>query len=313
MRRSAVVARFSIVAALAAALLGVGGAAGARAPGSAPPPAAAKPIQSRNEIVAEIDAEKHLTALSLPADAMRSDREPAGDDGTLAHPLSGPPATPNVVDDHRWWVLTESPSSVLAYIQAHPPRGGRQSMSGASGGPGRPSVTGIGFSWPGVRGRLSTRTLLVEVVRLADRSTGLRADSQVVWITPRPASERIPTGSRRLVLVTRRFGRIIQGPLTVRAPGRIHRAVRLLNALPAAQPGVLACPVDSGSRIRLAFYGGARAGPRPVAVAVVDPDGCGLVTLSIRGRQEPPLSGGFTLARRLSHALGVKVDTGAMS
>jgi hypothetical protein len=75
-------------------------------------------------------------------------------------------------------------------------------------------------------------------VRLADGATGLRADSQVVWITPRPASGRIPAGSRRLVLTTTRFGHVIQGPLTVRSFGAIHRVIRLLNALPAAQPGV---------------------------------------------------------------------------
>ncbi len=311
-RRSVVAARFSVIAALAVALVGVGGAAGARSGGSATPPAA-KPIQPRNEIVAEIDAEAHLTALSLPADAVRSDREPAGDGGTLAHPLSGAPATPNVIDDHHWWVLTESPSSVLAYVQAHPPRGGRPGLGGGSAGGGRPSVTGIGFTWPAIPRRLSTRWLLIEAVRLADGSTGVRADSEVVWIKPPPASEHIPAGSRRLVLVTKRFGRLIQGPLTVTAPGAIHRVVRLLNALPAAQPGVFACPADSGSRIRLAFYGGARAGPRPLAVAVVDPDGCGLVTLTIRGHREPALAGGATLARRLIHALGVEVDTGAMS
>ena len=99
MRRSAVVARFSIVAALAATLVGVGGAAGARAPDSASPPAAAKPIQSRNEIVAEIDAEKHLTDLSLPADAMRSAASPRGTTGRSPTHSPGhrPPRTSSMI------------------------------------------------------------------------------------------------------------------------------------------------------------------------------------------------------------------------
>jgi hypothetical protein len=154
------------------------------------------------------------------------------------------------------------------------------------------------------------RSLTVEVVRLADGSTGVRADSQVVWITPRPKSEHIPPGPRRLVVRTTRSGRLIQGPLTVTSPGAIRRAVSLLNALPADQPGVVACPADFGTLIRLAFYRGA-ASARPVAVAVIDPSGCGLVGLTIRGRGEPTLGGGLTLAKRLSRVLGVKIDTGA--
>jgi hypothetical protein len=94
----------------------------------------------------------------------------------------------------------------------------------------------------------------------------------------------------------------------VHSPGAIRRATRLLNALPAAQPGVTACPADRGSQIRLAFYG--TAGHRPLAVAEVDPSGCGVVRLTIHGRPQPRLTGGLTLAGRLSHALGVKVDTG---
>jgi hypothetical protein len=301
------VARFALIVALAATLVAGGGVAGGRS--------VAKPVGPRNEIIAAIDAEAHLSRLALPADAVRSDREPAGEDGTLSSPLAGPPATPNVVDDHSWWVLSESPSSVLQYARAHPPRGGRAGLSGASSGGGRPSVTGIGFSWPALPGRLSTRWLMVEVVRLREGSTGLRADSQVVWITPRPASEHIPAGSRRLVLTTTRFGHVIQGPLTIRSLRSIRRAVRLLNALPAAQPGTTACPFDGGSQIRLAFYRSedTGTGAQALAVAKVDPGGCGLVSLTIRGRGQPPLAGGFTLARRLSHALGVRVDPGAMS
>jgi hypothetical protein len=39
--------------------------------------------------------------------------------------------------------------------------------------------------------------------------------------------------------------------------------------------------------------------------------GGGVVWLTIQGRREPPLGGGLTLAKRLSRALGVKIDAGA--
>jgi hypothetical protein len=75
--------------------------------------------------------------------------------------------------------------------------------------------------------------------------------------------------------------------------------VKLLNALPAAQPGALSCPMDRGVRVRLVFR------PRR-AVAVVDPSGCETVTLTVHGRRQPPLAGSPKLIRQLARALGVR-------
>jgi hypothetical protein len=298
--------RLWLLAAVAAALLSGGGVA----VGASVRRSVARPIEPRNEIIAKLDAELHLSHVALPAGAARSEREPAGDGGELANPFSRPD-TPNLVDYHDWWVvLGQSPAAVVQYVQDHPPRGSRPGLSGSSSGPGKPTLTAVGFEWPDEGGRLRTRSLTVEVVQLADGSAGVRADGQAVWIEPRPKSEHIPPGSRRLVVSTTRSGRLIQGPLTVRSPGAIRRAVRLLNALPADQPGVSSCPADFGTLIRLAFYQGA-ASALPLALAVIDPSGCGLVGLTIRGHTEPTLEGGFTLARRLSRVLGVKLDTGA--
>jgi hypothetical protein len=171
-----------------------------------------RPIEPRNEIIAKLDAELHLSDLVLPASAERSDHEPAGDGGALAHPFSPPPPTPNRVDYHLWWVvLGETPAALLKYVLAHPPAGSRAVSSGAFELRGHPAVYGINFSWPAEPRRLATRALVVEMVQLPGGSTGVRADSQVVWIKVRPASERVPLGSRRLVLTTTRFGRVIQG------------------------------------------------------------------------------------------------------
>jgi hypothetical protein len=297
-----IVARFALVLALAMTVVVGSGVAGGRS--------GARPVAPRNEIIAKLEAEAQLSALSLPASAARVDREPAGDGGALAHPFSGPPAMPDVIDYHHWWVvLGESPAALLQYVRDHPPHGGRPAVSGSFNLRGQPALSGIGFTWPPKPGRLGMRALVVEAVELADGSTGVRADSQVVWIKPRPKSERIPAGARRLVLTTTRSRQLIQGPLTFRSSRAIHHVVRLLNALPALQPGVVACPADWGSQVRLSFYD--RRGARPLASAVVDPSGCGVVRLTIRGRAQPPLTGGLTLAKRLSHALGVKLDTGA--
>jgi hypothetical protein len=301
--------RRGITVAIAAILVtGCGGAAQRATPLPKLRLTAAHPIEPLNQIVATADAAALLARLALPADATRSNGEPPGDAGTLAHAFSGPPATPNAVDDHAWWVLPERADAVIRYIAAHTPAGGRADMRGASSGSNKPTVNAIGFTWPPIPGKLSTRSLIVEVVRLAGGSTGLRADSQVVSITRRPASERIPSGSTRLVLTTTRFGKVVQGPLTITSPRALHKVVALLNTLPAWQPGVRSCPADSGTRIRLVLYRRARA--HPLATVIIDPTGCGEVRLTVGGRPQHPLAGGLTLARRLSRAVGVRLDTG---
>ncbi|HYB26030.1 MAG TPA: hypothetical protein VEF89_05410, partial [Solirubrobacteraceae bacterium] len=175
--------------------------------------------------------------------------EPAGDDGTLAQPASAP-ATPNVVDDRAWWVVPGTTQQVVQYVESHPPPGAKPGFSGTSSGGGKPTVTTTGFQWPAIPGELSLRWLLVAAVQLQDGSTAVRADSEVVWITPRPRSERIPARARRIVASTARGGRLVQGPLTITARATVTKVVSLLNVLPAFQPGAHLCPADFGWMIR---------------------------------------------------------------
>jgi hypothetical protein len=236
---------------------------------------------ANNRAAARADAAALLTRLQLPAGASASTVEPAGDGGQLARPAVGPAATPNVVDRHGWWRVPGGPAAVLAYVAAHPPAGAHRFLSG-------PGVAG--FAWRPRRRVLNQRWLIVHAVALADGSTGVRADAQVVWVTPRPAHERIPAGERRLRVTVGRHS------LLVTSRSQIRQVVRLLNALPAAQPGAVNCPADMGIRVRLAFR------PRP-AVAVVDTTGCGGVTLTLHGRRQPPLAGGRELIPRLARVL----------
>ncbi len=89
---------------------------------------------------------------------------------------------------------------------------------------------------------------------------------------------------------------------------KIDEVVELLNALPARRPGMTRCPLDFGIRVRLAFYT-SRASP-PSAVAEVDPQGCGIVELTIGGKSQPALEGGSLLIQRIDHMLGVKLNVG---
>jgi hypothetical protein len=237
--------------------------------------------QAGHRAAARADAATLLSRLKLPPGASVSGVEPAGDGGQLARPAVGPAATPNVVDRHEWWRVPGGPAAVIAYVDAHRPAGSRRFLTGAG-------VTGL--DWGPRRGVLSQRRLIVQAVSLADGSTGVRADAQVVWVTPRPPRERVPAAERRLrVTVGRRS-------LFVTSTSEIREVIRLLNALPAAQPGAVNCPADRGAAVRLAFR------PRR-AVAVVDQAGCGDVALTLHGRRRPSLTGGRELVPRLARVL----------
>ncbi len=296
----------AVIMVAALGVLGVGIAIGS-------PAAGPRPTSGSNRSHALADASARLAALNLPAGAQPSSAEPVGGGSALANP-AGTPATPNLVDDHGWWVIPGSPTSVVAYIDGHPPAGSTPTLSGSGGSPQQVTVTG--FSWPAITGVLSSRELVIEAVKLPGGATGLRADAQVQWIDPRPTSERIPAGVRQLTVSERRGDKGVLAPFTVRSPRRLRRVIALLDSLPLFPPGTYNCPADFGLEIRMAFYG--RHGS-PLAVSVVDPDGCGGVGLRVRGRHEPELTGtavpgsglpaNFSLIGALDKALGVKLPT----
>ncbi len=142
-----------------------------------------------------------------------------------------------------------------------------------------------------------------------------------VWVTRRRASETIPPGAHLLRVSVRsqiKGNQPRQRPFSVTSAKEIDGIVALLNALPAAQPGVRSCPVDFGIRVRLVFY--ARRSSVPSAVAEIDPWGCGGVQMAIGGKPQPPLASGplpgsggrpsrSSLMQQLDHLLGVKLNT----
>jgi hypothetical protein len=300
----------TLICAVAIGVNAVSAAGGSSARGASPSRAASvEQTSTANESAAQTAAASLLTELSLPANASQSAAEPSGDESVLAHSGSFP-ATPNLVDDHAWWLVPGAPAEVLAYVNAHLPSGSRVSSTGwGNEGAHLTHVESETIEWPAIVGVLSTRELVVEVVRLPNGSTGLRADAEVVWVTPRPASETIPPGSRILRISVHgslKGEQPTQRPLRVTSTKKIEKIVALLNALPAAQPGAKSCPADFGIDVRLAFY--ASRGAPPLAVAGIDPQGCGGVQLKIYGKRQPGLESGSSLIQQIDHVLGVKLD-----
>lgn len=252
---------------------------GARVAGSA----------ASNRARAQAEAMRLLALIALPAGAARSASEPTGDQHGLSVPTYSE-ATPNLVDAHAWWTTMSSPKAVLAYVGAHLPAGAKNFGQSSSSGPSGLQSASETFALPPIRGVLTERLLGVTTTTLPHGVTGIRTDGEAVWLTPRPAWERIPPGVRRVVFTARgadASGRLgpAAAPRTVRGR-RARRLVSFVNADEVFQPGVRACPAEFAESVSLSFIA---ANGRTLARATEDPSGCATVSLTIGTRRGPLL------------------------
>jgi hypothetical protein len=252
-----------------------------------------------NKRAAERDAPQLLAALALPPGASSAVADPSR--SSVLGQAPSRPATPNLVDVHKFWRVPGGPQAALAWIQAHPPAGSTRDMSGESLGTNREISRWDGYAFAPLAAVLSSRVLLVTAARAAGGGTALRADAQVVWVSTRPAWEHVPGGVKLVTLTVRRPGKPTSAPRTVTGAMRVDKIVALVNALPLMQPGAVACPADVGPLVKLDFR---RArGLAPVATAVADRSGCGGVRFRLGGRSGPTLAGSPRVIRLLSSLL----------
>jgi hypothetical protein len=236
-----------------------------------------------------------LAKAELPPGAVAAASDPSG--GLL--PGAPHPATPNLIDLRRFWRVPGDPAAVFDWIKAHPPAGANSSFTGTGGDRAGVTARWIGFSF----GR-PWAMLVFGVAAARGGGTALRVDAQVVWVLLRSPSERIPAGASSIAVTERGLDGHPSGNWTVADPERVKRAAKLIDRLPAAQPGATACANDSGPYVTLAFLSKSGA---DLATAVVDGSGCLGVTLSIHGRQQHPLDGNPRLVGELSKALGLSL------
>lgn len=255
-----------------------------------------------NERTAKAQVGPLLASVVLPLGAARVGSDPAANSALNAPAFST--VTPARVDAHAFWRVPGAPQAAIAWIRAHPPVGSSGVfVSGVQTRGGVPDAVSLAFSFPVKRGLLRSETLGVVATGARGGDSALLADAQVVWWVARPTSERIPSGVRLVSLTVARPGRPPGLPRMVSSPARVRQIVALVDALTAEQPGSVVCPADFGPLVTLAF----RSAPNvaPVAVATADGSGCGFVTLGIRGRARPGLSGGPKLIGALDKLLGV--------
>jgi hypothetical protein len=288
----------------AVVVLGLAAALSGKTP--APTSASAYPgeraAESPNRIAAEADAGKLLSRLVLPAGSNRSATQPVGSSPHLSQPAQVP-GTPKLIDRAGWWTVPGSPQAVLEAVAQHPPAGSRVFEESSEIQRGVELSRSIELSWPPVAGVLASRALLLTAAAEPGGTTGLRADAQVVWIVPRPASEQIPARARVLEVDYSGGGEPARHLTVLR-----HRAVRriavLIDGLPIVQPSYPhSCPAEQGDPRTVTVTFTAAPGGRALAEAVTaEPpgNGCGSMGLEVYGKPRPALDGEWVVLRALS-------------
>lgn len=265
--------------------------------------------KAANRRRARQDAKHLLRRLVLPPHATRLGSGSPGAPA-LRHP-GLLPGTPDLVDLHSSWRVPERPAAVRAFLEAHPPQGTTRSGSGHL--PGVPSGMYLQFSSPPIGEELGIRWLVVRTQRLTAGQTEIRADAEVQWIVPRPASERIPASVREIGIRAPRRHSASPRFIRVSRPGRVRSIVRIVDRLPLVQPGLVECPAfrptPAARKITLSFR--AKAGAPALAVARFPEEAegtCdGAMSLQIRGEAQAPLNGGYLALRRIGELLRVRL------
>ena len=216
-------------------------------------------------------------------------------------------ATPNLVDAWGWWTTSLKGAEVLTYVARHLPPGAR--LEGSENG--STGMAGETFSFGSIPGVLSDRVVSITVVPLAGGGTGIRTDGEAIWLTPRPAWERIPSTVQSVTFSAR--GTTASGHLGRTSTSRTVTGdaarwiVSLINGLEVVQPGARSCPIGREESVRLTF----RAGDGSVlASAVEHPSGCASVSLTVGGRVGPHLSDYPTITSELIRTGAIPPCTG---
>ncbi len=261
------------------------------------------PTPARNRAAARQDARALLGEAVVPGGAIRRSHEPSGDRGVLDRPAQVP-ALADLVDLHRWWRVPSSLASVYRFVKSHTPSGGR--LDGWGRRYPRPDAAFVDFEWPPVSGVIQSRDLNIELVRLGAHTTGVRVDAQVVWIVPRPWSERIPGDVREIDVTRERLGRFPRVTVRATAQAVVRELIAAFNRLPIVQPGAVeSCPFGIGQPTVIFAFRLKRAGP---AVARATYSGaCGSVDISIDGRRRTPLADAQPLLLLTERLLDVKL------
>jgi hypothetical protein len=183
------------------------------------------------------------------------------------------------VDVADYWRAAGQPTALLAWERAHISR----SYSGQDVLMGPVSWDTV-YSLPAIPGVLPQREMNVQAYDVGGGMSVIMADAMVSWQPPRPATEVIPEGVRVVTIAASGPWQGNPRPVTITSAPVVRRLAALVNSLPVATVGNdIPCPMGVGVTLTFIAPGG-----QPVAVAD-GPAQCGVVNLTLHGKDEPEL------------------------
>lgn len=234
------------------------------------------------------DPQTLLGRIAVPHDAERAPQLArgllAGSIGSLS------------VGAHRLWRVPLPYRTVVRFFERQHPRGAI-SRSNLLVGLVRVSGKNRQITWRfrPIRKFISSRMVSVTVLALSPNTTGVRVEVDDIWRV-RPASERIPAGTRTITVRRGSWG--ASGPVSARItePGKVAQVVRRFDALPLFRGAYGDCPAMTVGPVTVVKFLSATG--RVLAEARVFGAGmggaCGTgIAVSVRGRPEPALAGDF--------------------
>lgn len=256
----------------------------------------------KNQRMAYLDASRLLAELRLPVTATRSREIPP----SKLHELEG---ADNHADAAEVWAVPGTIRSSLGYVRGHAPVGSTIFASGYDDRPGKPDYDRwVEFAWPSVGDALADRHLYVSVTTVGRGRTSVFAQAESIWVSARPADERIPVATRSVDVRITQAGRPLR-TLTVSRRREVDRIVELVNATQIVQPDEFNCGVTLSPRAfeyefrgehdrtlaRVTYTSTAGTGPGP----------CNPMTVNIRGHRRDDLLGGLQMVD-VQRLLGLK-------
>jgi hypothetical protein len=226
---------------------------------------------------AAADARAILGKFVPPPDAVRLAKRPPLPSGS---PVMGLDSATQA-DVTGYWRVSGSATALLAWEKAHIARSFTQEDVII----GPPSWNTV-YTLPPVPGVLPKREMNVQFYDVGGGKTVIMAEAMVEWQSPRPASEVIPASVTQVTIAP--SGPVTQPapkPVTITSVTAVRRLAALVNGLPRSTVAA-GVPCFMAAGFTLTFRT-ARGGP-PVAVAD-GPGSCGQVTLTLGGKDEPPL------------------------
>ena len=273
-----------------------------------------------NRLRAVSAAEQLLRQLVLPPGAHRISKAPSGDGKAFADYFQAYQyLIASQVDRHAFWQTTTSPYATVKSIEAHLPEGAKPGQIGEGGTPEMVSYVFAAYPLPAVNRRfLGARQLVLVALTRPGGGSIIGVDANVRYIAPRPYDERIP-GQARVLEIT--VGSNLPRPrlsLMVTNVSEVSRIAGIIDALPFVRnrpgPGVVSCPAYlTPFPVDRFVFRAALGGPvlakltEPADTLTVD-DPCDPASLTIRGRNLPPLEDGGILLKQAGALLDARLS-----